>query len=432
MTTGRAACPAHRRPAAPAAVPVRRRGRRARARRARPERPLAPDGRRGVLRRPLPRPADAARRASWSRRSPSSARSPCWPTTASRASCRLFGGIERARFRRQVGPGRHRSSSSFEMARLSARAGKGTGRAEVAGSWPARPTCSSSSSTPDSTALQQAMGLAGEPVPPSTTSGATVNRKLHCRCAAHASARRSRRRLSSRCTPIADDRALVDGHQPTCGSSDRAACRSRRRSRAPPTSRACSHARTPGARPASPPRTASHGPSSARRASRPVATSRMSPSLDASRRCAALGGIELVGGDRRRPVRASRHPVRRGTSSSTPRPTMPSKAHMMLPRRAPVLVTSVRREPVVHLAVHEDVAERVDVRGRHAVERHADEVARSTRARGRRACSRRRPGSSWCSAGRGFSGAGSTGSSGHSSRSGRPGPRGRRLPPLAG
>jgi 3-hydroxyacyl-[acyl-carrier-protein] dehydratase len=44
----------------------------------------------------------------------------------------LFGGIERARFRRQVSPG-DTVDLSFEMARVSARAGKGSGRAEVAG-----------------------------------------------------------------------------------------------------------------------------------------------------------------------------------------------------------------------------------------------------------------------------------------------------------
>jgi len=44
----------------------------------------------------------------------------------------LFGGIERARFRRQVSPG-DTVDLSFEMTRISARAGKGSGRAEVAG-----------------------------------------------------------------------------------------------------------------------------------------------------------------------------------------------------------------------------------------------------------------------------------------------------------
>lgn len=44
----------------------------------------------------------------------------------------LFGGVERARFRRQVDPG-DELRLTFEMARLSARAGKGTGRAEVDG-----------------------------------------------------------------------------------------------------------------------------------------------------------------------------------------------------------------------------------------------------------------------------------------------------------
>ena len=44
----------------------------------------------------------------------------------------LFGGVEKARFRRQVDPG-DRLDLSFDMARLSARAGKGSGRAEVNG-----------------------------------------------------------------------------------------------------------------------------------------------------------------------------------------------------------------------------------------------------------------------------------------------------------
>jgi 3-hydroxyacyl-[acyl-carrier-protein] dehydratase len=44
----------------------------------------------------------------------------------------LFGGIERARFRRTVTPG-DTAELSFEMDRLSARAGKGHGRLEVDG-----------------------------------------------------------------------------------------------------------------------------------------------------------------------------------------------------------------------------------------------------------------------------------------------------------
>jgi 3-hydroxyacyl-[acyl-carrier-protein] dehydratase len=44
----------------------------------------------------------------------------------------LFGGVEKARFRRQVSPG-DTVELSFEMSRLSARAGKGTGRATVDG-----------------------------------------------------------------------------------------------------------------------------------------------------------------------------------------------------------------------------------------------------------------------------------------------------------
>ncbi len=44
----------------------------------------------------------------------------------------LFGGIERARFRRQVGPG-ERLDLEVTLGRMSARAGKGTGRATVGG-----------------------------------------------------------------------------------------------------------------------------------------------------------------------------------------------------------------------------------------------------------------------------------------------------------
>jgi 3-hydroxyacyl-[acyl-carrier-protein] dehydratase len=44
----------------------------------------------------------------------------------------LFGGLDKARFRRQVGPG-DELTIEVEMTRLSARAGKGTGRAAVDG-----------------------------------------------------------------------------------------------------------------------------------------------------------------------------------------------------------------------------------------------------------------------------------------------------------
>jgi 3-hydroxyacyl-[acyl-carrier-protein] dehydratase len=44
----------------------------------------------------------------------------------------LFGGIDKARFRRQVSPG-DRLDLRIEMTRLAARAGKGTGRATVDG-----------------------------------------------------------------------------------------------------------------------------------------------------------------------------------------------------------------------------------------------------------------------------------------------------------
>lgn len=44
----------------------------------------------------------------------------------------LFGGVDRARFRRQVVPG-DRLELEIEMTRLSARAGKGSGRASIGG-----------------------------------------------------------------------------------------------------------------------------------------------------------------------------------------------------------------------------------------------------------------------------------------------------------
>jgi len=44
----------------------------------------------------------------------------------------LFGGIDKARFRRQVNPG-DTLDLHIEMTRLAARAGKGTGRATVGG-----------------------------------------------------------------------------------------------------------------------------------------------------------------------------------------------------------------------------------------------------------------------------------------------------------
>jgi 3-hydroxyacyl-[acyl-carrier-protein] dehydratase len=44
----------------------------------------------------------------------------------------LFGGLDRARFRRQVGPG-DRLELTVELDRLSARAGKGRGEAAVGG-----------------------------------------------------------------------------------------------------------------------------------------------------------------------------------------------------------------------------------------------------------------------------------------------------------
>ena len=49
-----------------------------------------------------------------------------------RAKLPLFGGLDKARFRRQVVPG-DALELTVEMSRLSARAGKGSGRATVGG-----------------------------------------------------------------------------------------------------------------------------------------------------------------------------------------------------------------------------------------------------------------------------------------------------------
>ena len=57
---------------------------------------------------------------------------PFWPTPHFAGKLPLFGGIERARFRRQVVPG-DRLDLEVTLGRMSARAGKGTGRASVDG-----------------------------------------------------------------------------------------------------------------------------------------------------------------------------------------------------------------------------------------------------------------------------------------------------------
>ncbi len=64
-----------------------------------------------------------------------------------------------------------------------------------------------------------------------------------------------------------------------------------------------------------------------------------------------------------------------GTSSSTPRPTIPSASVITVLRVAPELGTSSGQAAVVHLAAHEHVAERVEVRRPEAVHVGADEVA---------------------------------------------------------
>jgi len=58
---------------------------------------------------------------------------------------------------------------------------------------------------------------------------------------------------------------------------------------------------------------------------------------------------------------------------------MPSFAHMMLPRRAPVLFTSLPSKPL-YILPSTNTAERVDVRRRHAVEGDADEIHRRLEA----------------------------------------------------
>jgi 3-hydroxyacyl-[acyl-carrier-protein] dehydratase len=55
-----------------------------------------------------------------------------WGETRFAGKLGLFGGVERARFRRPVVPG-DTAELSFEMDRLSARAGRGHGRLEVGG-----------------------------------------------------------------------------------------------------------------------------------------------------------------------------------------------------------------------------------------------------------------------------------------------------------
>ena len=76
--------------------------------------------------------AQRCRACSWSSHWPSWAGSPCWPTSGTSKKLPLFGGIERARFRRQVVPG-ETLELEVTVGRLSARAGTGHGRAHVDG-----------------------------------------------------------------------------------------------------------------------------------------------------------------------------------------------------------------------------------------------------------------------------------------------------------
>ena len=69
-------------------------------------------------------------------------------------------------------------------------------------------------------------------------------------------------------------------------------------------------------------------------------------------------------------------PSARGTSSRTPRPTTPSAIDMIVFERAPSLRTSRRGSPAVHLAAHEHVGQRIDVRRGEPVDVEAEVVAR--------------------------------------------------------
>jgi len=63
---------------------------------------------------------------------PSAARSRYCQIRDTWDACRFFGGVEHARFRRQVLPG-DTVEVTCEMTQLSARGGKGVGRATIAG-----------------------------------------------------------------------------------------------------------------------------------------------------------------------------------------------------------------------------------------------------------------------------------------------------------
>ena len=117
---------------APAAVPVRRRGRRRSCPGESAAGPWRLTGDEWFFPGHFPGRPDAARACSWARRSPSSARSPCSPTSGSPASCRCSAGSTRPGSAvRSCRATRSSSRSSWRGCRR--RAGKGSGQASVNG-----------------------------------------------------------------------------------------------------------------------------------------------------------------------------------------------------------------------------------------------------------------------------------------------------------
>ena len=144
-------------------------------------------------------------------------------------------------------------------------------------------------------------------------------------------------------------------------------------------SRSRSQGRQSAYSPAIPSPRGDQGPCASRRASRPVETSRMSPASTCSPcRCsAAVSSSAAI----RSPGSSQSPPRSAGMSSSTP------PAHdAVLPGHDAVALRAVAAhlthvESVVHLAVHEDVAERVEVRRRHPVRPDREGVRRAAEAR---------------------------------------------------
>ena len=119
------------RPAPPSALSLRRRGGRARTRTTGPG-PLAPDRRRGLLRRPFPGTTHPARRPDGRVAGPAGRHRRAGRRALHAAGSRCSAGIDKARFRRQVVPGEV-LDLEVTLGRLSARAGTGHGRATVDG-----------------------------------------------------------------------------------------------------------------------------------------------------------------------------------------------------------------------------------------------------------------------------------------------------------